>query len=47
MKRGRAAKIVAEVQATVSNWKSFAQEAGVPDGVSEKIQQTLHLELYS
>jgi hypothetical protein len=43
MKRGRAAKIVAEVQATVAKWKSFADEAGVPDGVREKIQRTLNL----
>jgi len=43
MKRGRAAKIVAEVQATVSKWRSFAEQAGVPDGVREKIQDTLNL----
>ena len=43
MKRGRAAKIVAEVQATVSKWKSFAEKAGVPDGVCETIQRTLNL----
>jgi len=43
MKRGRAAKILAEVQATVSKWKTFAEEAGVPDGVREKIQRTLNL----
>ncbi len=47
MKRGRAAKIVAEVQATVSNWRSFAEQAGVPDGVREKIQGTLHLKPWS
>jgi serine/threonine-protein kinase HipA len=47
MKRGRAAKIVAEVQATVSKWKSFAEKAGVPDGVREKIQRTLNLKPYS
>ena len=43
MKRGRAAKIVAEVQATVSEWRSFAEEAGVPDVLREKIQRTLNL----
>jgi len=43
MKRGRAAKILAEVQATVSKWKTFAEEAGVPDTVREKIQRTLNL----
>jgi serine/threonine-protein kinase HipA len=45
MKRGRAAKIVAEVQATVSKWKSFAEKAGVPDAVREKIQRTLHVKI--
>jgi serine/threonine-protein kinase HipA len=47
MKRGRAAKIVADVQATVSKWRSFAEKAGVPDVVREKIQRTLNLEPYS
>ena len=47
MKRGRAAKIVAEVQATVSQWKSFAEQAGVPEVVREKIQGTLNLKPYS
>lgn len=43
MKRGRAAKIVAEVQATVSQWRSFAETAGVPDVMREKIQRSLNL----
>lgn len=47
MKRGRAAKIVAEVQATASKWKSFAEKAGVPDVVRENIQRTLNLKSYS
>ena len=47
MKRGRAAKIVAEVQATVSQWKSLAEQAGVPDVVREKIQGTLNLKPYT
>ena len=47
MKRGRAAKIVAEVQAVVSKWKSFADRAGVPDVVRKKIQRTLNLKAYS
>jgi len=47
MKRGRAAKIVAEVQATVSKWGSFAETAGVPEVVREKIQRTLNLKPYS
>ncbi len=46
MKRGRAAKILAEVQATVSRWGSFAESAGVPDGVREKIQHKLNLKPY-
>ncbi len=47
MKRGRAAKIVAEVQATVSQWPAFAEQAGVPDGVREKTHGTLNLKPYS
>ena len=47
MKRGRAAKILAEVQETVSKWVSYAETAGVPDGVREKIQRTLNLKPYS
>lgn len=44
MKRGRAGKIVAEVQATVSKWGSFAEQAGVPDSVRRKIHGALVLE---
>lgn len=47
MKRGRAAAIVADVQATVSKWRSFAEVAGVPDFVGDKIQRTLNLKPYS
>jgi serine/threonine-protein kinase HipA len=43
MKRGRAETIIAEVQATVSRWRSFADEAGVPDAVRESIHQALRL----
>jgi serine/threonine-protein kinase HipA len=46
MKRGLAARIVAEVQETVAKWRSYAQEAGVPDEVCEKIQRTLNLRPY-
>jgi len=46
MKRGRAAKIVAEVQATVAQWPLFAEKAGVPEAVCEKIQRTLNLKPY-
>jgi serine/threonine-protein kinase HipA len=43
MKRGRAEAIVAEVQQTVSKWRSFAELAGVPETVRERIQQTLNV----
>lgn len=46
MKRGRAAKILAEVQATVAKWQSFAEKAGAPDVVREQIQRTLNLKAY-
>ena len=46
MKRGRAAKIVAEVQAAVAKWKTFADQASVPDVVRENIQRTLNLKSY-
>ena len=46
MKRGRAAKIVTEVQATVSKWKKFADQAGLPDHVRKKIQKSLNLKPY-
>jgi serine/threonine-protein kinase HipA len=47
MKRGRAETIIAEVQATVSRWRSFADEAGVPDAARESIHQTLHLKPFA
>jgi serine/threonine-protein kinase HipA len=47
MKRGRAAKIVAEVQATVSKWPTFADQAGLPESVRDRIQGTLNLRPYS
>lgn len=47
MKRGRAAKILAEVQETVSKWRSFAEATGVPDAVREKIQRTLNVKPYA
>ncbi len=47
MKRGRAAKIVAEVQATVAQWPTFAEKADVPDGVCAKIQRTLNIKRFS
>lgn len=47
MKRGRAATIVAEVQATVSNWRSFAEHAGLEEAVCEKIQRVLNLQPFA
>ncbi len=47
MKRGRAEAIVAEVQQTVSKWRSFAELAEVPEAVRERIQQTLNLRPFS
>ena len=46
MKRGRAETIVAEVQDTVSKWRSFADTAGVPEAARERIQQTLILQSF-
>lgn len=47
LKRGRAATIVAEVQTTVSKWRSFAEQASLPEAVSEKIQRSLHLQPFT
>lgn len=46
MKRGRALSIISEVQATVSQWRQFAEKAGVPEDLGEKIQRTLHVGPY-
>ncbi len=45
MKHGRAESIVNEVGKTVSRWKDYAEEAGVPVSVCDQIQRTLRLEL--
>ena len=47
MKRGRAEAIIAEVQHSVSKWRSFAGEAGVPEEVGQKIQRTLLLQSFA
>lgn len=47
MKRGRAAKILAEVQASVAKWPAFARQAGVPDAVMGQIHRTLNLARYA
>ena len=46
MKRGRAAKILSEVQAVVSNWGEYAQRAGVADEVRQQIQRALRLDSF-
>ena len=43
MKRGRAATILEEVQATVERWPEFAAAAGVPDEWRDKIQKAHRL----
>jgi serine/threonine-protein kinase HipA len=43
MKRGRANAIVSEVVETVSRWRDYADEAGVPFSWRDSIQQTLRL----
>ncbi|NOZ74494.1 MAG: type II toxin-antitoxin system HipA family toxin [FCB group bacterium] len=43
MKRGRAESIIHDVKETVSNWKRYADEAGVIPRQRDQIQQTLRL----
>ncbi len=43
MKRGRAEKIVNEVKQTVSNWKHYANDAGVDPRQRDQIARTLRL----
>jgi len=43
MKRGRAEAIVNEVRETVSHWKDYADEAGIPVATRDQIQRTLRL----
>ena len=44
MKRGRADAIVEEVRATVSRWREFAEQAGVPEVWRPQVQENLRLE---
>ena len=46
MKRGRAGAIIKEVQETVSRWRSYAEDAGVPDDLRDKIQRVLRLKVF-
>lgn len=43
MKRGRAEAIVNEVRETVSRWKAYAEAAGIPVSVRDRIQRTFRL----
>lgn len=43
MKRGRAEEILQQVQSAVLQWKAFAQEAGVPDCVADRIEKAQRL----
>ncbi|MCP3982110.1 MAG: type II toxin-antitoxin system HipA family toxin [bacterium] len=45
MKRGRAETIVGEVLETVSRWPEYAEAAGVPGAVRDRILRVLRLEL--
>jgi serine/threonine-protein kinase HipA len=47
MKRGRAEAILAEVQSSVTKWRSFAKAADLPEELREKIQRTLNLKPFS
>lgn len=44
MKRGRAETIVREVHASVSRWRDYAEEVGVPVAWRDRIQDTLRLQ---
>ena len=46
MKRGRAETIVNEVRETVSRWKRYADEAGLPAPVRDRIQRALRLKRF-
>ena len=43
MKRGRAEVIVSEVHEVVSRWRDYAEDAGVPVSMRDRIQRTLRL----
>lgn len=47
MKRGRAESILREVQAVVARWQDYAEPAGVPESIQQKIQPTLRLKAYA
>jgi serine/threonine-protein kinase HipA len=43
MKRGRAEAIVSEVRDTVSHWNEYADQAGVPPSMRDRILRSLRL----
>jgi len=43
MKRGRAETIVKEVRQTISRWREYADDAGVPPSLRDRIQTALRL----
>ncbi len=45
IKRGKAEEIIQQVHAAILQWKDFAEDAGVPDGIADKIQRTHRLQL--
>jgi len=47
MKRGRAEDIVQQVQKAILKWKSFAEEAGVPDDVCNAIAKAQRTDILS
>jgi len=46
MKRGQAEAIVKAVQKTVSRWKDYADEAGIPVSMGDRIHETLRLKRF-
>ena len=44
MKKGRAETIVKEVRQTVSRWREYADDAGVPPAWRDQIQANLRLQ---
>ncbi|MES9942164.1 MAG: type II toxin-antitoxin system HipA family toxin [Candidatus Thiodiazotropha sp. 6PLUC2] len=46
MKRGVADEILTRVRDVVSRWKVYADDAGVPSGIEEKIARSIRLEIF-
>ena len=45
LKRGRAEEILQQVVAAVKRWPDFAEEAGVPRDIADRIQATHRLDI--